>query len=306
MNIEHLKYFIALAERRNFSEAAKFCNISQPALSQAIQRIENTLNTNLVNRTKSPISLTEKGQVFYHKMKKLLFEYEQILNEVHENEVQETHLRIGIIPTLSTYLLPLFLGEFAKEHPNIHIHLEDLKTEDIISKIKKDELDAGLLATPIEVKSLEEEALFFEEFLVYHKTRQKKKFILPKDLDTNQLWILEEGHCLRNQILHLCELKRDFNQLKYKAGSIETLINLVDAYHGATIVPELATLKLSKARKEKLSSFKAPVPGREIGLVYHKFSVKKTSFQFLKDSIIKSIPKYMHSKKRAVHVLKID
>jgi len=163
--------------------------------------------------------------------------------------------------------------------------------------IYKDELDAGIVATPIENLKLHNHVMYYEEFMVYSSNDIDKDYILPSDIEVENLWLLEEGHCLRSQILNLCELKASNNgPISYNAGSIETLLNLVDGHGGITIVPELTVGQMTKARKKRLSLFKPPAPVREISLISHKFSHKKKQIEAIINTIDRMIPSYMKDK----------
>jgi LysR family hydrogen peroxide-inducible transcriptional activator len=169
-------------------------------------------------------------------------------------------------------------------------------TNDIIKKLKTGDLDVGLLATPLLETQLSEQPLFYEEFYAYVSADNKipaKKLLLPKEIDLNQLWLLEEGHCLRNQVFNLCELKKQDKKsdgLHYEAGSIETLVNLVDKSQGITIIPHLATLLLKQNQKDNLHQFADPKPVREISLVTINNFPRKKLLENLKSSILETIP----------------
>lgn len=205
-------------------------------------------------------------------------------------------LHLGIIPTLAPYLLPLFLRSFSQKFPAIKLFIKELVTPEIISKLKTGDLDIGLLATPLNETRLSEYPLFYEEFFVYASGNEKlprKRYLLPKELDPTHLWLLEEGHCLRNQVINLCELKRldaGSDRLHYEAGSIETLINLVDRNDGITIVPYLATLLLKPSQIRNLREFSNPKPSREISLVTARNFPRTKLLNHLKTEITASVP----------------
>ena len=168
---------------------------------------------------------------------------------------------MGIIPTVAPYLLPLFLNSFLKKYPLLKIKITELTTQQIIEKLRDHHLDVGILATPLNNEALKEQPLYYEQFVVYASRNEKlmkKKFLIPGDIDTNHLWLLEEGHCLRTQVLNLCELRKkglETSNLEYEAGSIETLKKMVDANTGITILPELALQKLSVKDKKFVTAF---------------------------------------------------
>jgi LysR family transcriptional regulator, hydrogen peroxide-inducible genes activator len=190
----------------------------------------------------------------------------------------------------------LFLKSFTNKYPNLKVHVKELFTEEITGLLKKDELDIGLLATPLNDKSISEEALFYEEFFMYASESEKlpeKKLYLPREIHLDHLWLLEEGHCLRSQVLNLCALKQSFNvrdNLHYEAGSIETLIHLVDRQEGITIVPRLAVYRLTSSQKKKIREFAEPKPVREISLIYLNDFPRKKLLTILRDEILKSLP----------------
>ncbi|MEO8446749.1 MAG: LysR substrate-binding domain-containing protein, partial [bacterium] len=219
-------------------------------------------------------------------------------------------LKIGIIPTLAPYLVPLFIREFILEYPRVKLVISEHTTVSIIRRLKSGQLDAGLLATPLNDTAIKEQVLFYEKYYLYVNKREKgfnKQYVLPEDIDINRLWLLEEGHCMRSQILNLCELKKRHEveeKLHYEAGSIETLKNLVEKNFGITIIPELATFDLNASQKNRLRYFKAPTPVREISIVTHREYVKDKLIAALKETILSVIPEEIKNAKK-VSVLKI-
>jgi LysR family hydrogen peroxide-inducible transcriptional activator len=214
-------------------------------------------------------------------------------------------LRIGIIPTLAPYLLPLFLSQFLKDYPLLKLKISELTTDEIVAKLNSQQLDAGILATPLKIPSIQEHPLFYEQFVVYASQNErkvmKKKYVLAEDIDVNRLWLLEEGHCLRSQVVNLCELKRKeslLQNLDYEAGSIETLRKMVDMNSGITILPELAIRDLSKQQLENIRYFKSPAPVREISIVTYRYFVKSHLIEALRKEILLAIPKGMLSQDR--------
>jgi LysR family transcriptional regulator, hydrogen peroxide-inducible genes activator len=205
-------------------------------------------------------------------------------------------LHLGVIPTLAPYLLPLFLKSFTEEFPGLKIFIKELVTDEIILRLKTGELDAGLLATPLNEDLIAEHPLFYEEFFAYASRNEKlsrKKYLLPKEIYLDHLWLLEEGHCLRTQVFNLCELKNKDTESKglhYQAGSIETLINLVDKNDGITIVPYLATLTLKPGQKKNLREFARPKPVREISIVTSKNFPRKKLLEHLREHILAVVP----------------
>ena len=306
MNLSQLEYIIAIDQHRHFGKAAKACFVTQPTLSMMVHKLEEELDTKIFDRSKKPIIPTATGTLIIEQARKVLMEAKRMPEIVKEQKnVVEGNLHIGIIPTLAPYLVPLFIKNFLKKFPNIQLKIGEYTTETIIDKLKKSEIDAGILVTPLHQNSIQEHPLFYEAFFVYTSKAFQKEYILPEDLNPNELWLLEEGHCFRSQILNLCELKERSNlQLQYEAGSLETLRQLVDSQEGITLLPELAVSYLSKAKQQKLMAFHPPAPVREVSLVTHRDYIKKTMISALIEEILKGIPASMQEDKRA-HLVEI-
>ena len=261
MTLVQLEYIVALDALKHFAKAAAQCHITQPSLSMQVQKLEEELGVQLFIRS-NPVATTETGQIIIEQAKKILSEARNMQQLVHqEKNIIAGTLKIGIIPTLAPYLLPQFIQAFIKQYPQVHISLHELTTEHIIKQLINGTLDAGILATPLNRSELKETVLFNEEFVAYVSRRDKlfaKKYLLPGDIDVHRMWLLEEGHCLRNQVMNLCALQKNSSIEKhfdYAAGSIETLKRFVDKNGGITLLPELATYDMTKARKEHAALF---------------------------------------------------
>jgi LysR family transcriptional regulator, hydrogen peroxide-inducible genes activator len=211
-------------------------------------------------------------------------------------------LRLGILPTIAPYLLPLFLKSFLEKYPGIRLKVTELTTEILVDRLKKNLLDAGLVVTPLNDLGIFEQPLFYEEFVVYvspAETVYKKRYVLAEDIDVRHLWLLEEGHCLRSQIMNLCELKskvQEDNNFHYEAGSIETLKKMVEMQNGITILPKLALQDLSPQQLKMVRRFKPPAPVREVSLVTHRSTVKKRILGALRREILLVVPQDMQHK----------
>ena len=218
------------------------------------------------------------------------------------------NLRIGIIPTLSPYLLPLFLVSFVEKNPNVKVNIEELLTEEIIYRLYNGQLDIGILITPLDNSNLIEVPLFYESFLGYvsssHQLSKKQK-IQPADLDMDGLWLLEKGHCFRSQALNICEkkLKKESSSIHFESGSLETLRRIVDSQYGYTLLPELATLGFNEEQMQKIKHFKPPVPVREVSLVIHCSYIKRNTIEVLKQEIQNSVPEDMLQQPEEVRVV---
>lgn len=297
MNLQQLEYIVAVDKHRHFARAADSSFVTQPTLSMMIQKLEDELGIKIFDRKKQPVMPTREGEEIILRAKQVLAEVAHLKEYAAELKGEVTgELHLGIIPTLAPYLLPLFLRPFSQQHPHLKIYIKEMVTNDIISKLKTGELDMGILATPLHEEQLKEHPLFYEEFFAYASKSEnlgKKKFLAPKEINLENLWLLEEGHCLRNQVFNLCELKKAENpsdNLHYEAGSIETLINLVDKYEGLTIVPHFAILNLSAAQKGNVREFAEPKPVREISLVVAESYPRRKLVQELQLAIKQVVP----------------
>ncbi|MEO6818639.1 MAG: hydrogen peroxide-inducible genes activator [Ginsengibacter sp.] len=300
MNLQQLEYIIALDKSRHFVKASEKCFVTQATLSMMIRKLEDELSVKIFDRSRQPVVPTETGKKIIAQAKIIIQEANRLSEIVKEDQGElNGELRIGIIPTLAPYLLPLFINSFMNKYPLVKLKISELTTEDIIEKLEKHDLDAGLLSTPLHNSSLTEQVLFYEEFVVYAPEKEKllkKKYVLVNDIDVNRLCLLEEGHCLRSQVFNLCELKnkeRELHQLDFATGSIETLKKIVEASQGITILPFLALKDLSAEQKESVRHFKSPAPVREIGLVTYRYFVKEKLIVRLKDEILENIPEEM-------------
>jgi LysR family hydrogen peroxide-inducible transcriptional activator len=300
MNLQQLEYIIAVDTHRHFVKAAENCFVTQATLSMMIKKLEGELGVQIFDRSKVPVIPTDIGREIIEQARIALKESKKIDEIVqHRRGLLTGHLRIGIIPTLAPYLLPLLLQQFLQEYPQVKLHISELNTATIIRQLEAQQLDAGILATPLNRPTLLEAPLFYEQFVVYAaegNNLTRKKYILPSDLDVNQLWLLEEGHCLRNQTLNLCELKKkesELHHLDYEAGSIETLRKMVKINQGITIIPELAMNDLPEDEKECIRFFKPPAPVREISIVTYRHFVKEKLIGALRNSILSQVPAAM-------------
>ncbi|NDC39834.1 MAG: hydrogen peroxide-inducible genes activator [Proteobacteria bacterium] len=221
--------------------------------------------------------------------------------------------RIGdLIPTIAPYLLPLFLGAFAERYPEVKLSIEEMTTENIIQALEQDRIDAGILATPLQIESLVEKPLYYEPFSLYVSDNHplaRLDLVNEERLDAKDLWLLSEGHCLRNQIVRVCSLRGKagiFPNVKFESGSLETVMYLVEQGHGYTLVPQLATRSLSKSRREHLKSFARPVPSREVSLVYRRTQYKQPILEALASQVQDALPADLpRERQKGIEVVKI-
>jgi LysR family hydrogen peroxide-inducible transcriptional activator len=297
MTITQLEYIVAVDTHRHFAKAAAQCFVTQPTLSMQIQKLEELLGSKIFDRSKQPVIPTEVGEEIIQQARIILNEVKKIDRLISDKAgILKGELRLGIIPTLAPYLLPLFLQPFLKKYPDVIIKVKEMTTDIIVEKLKSGRIDAGLLVTPLQENSIKEYPLFYEELVAYVSKKNsayKKTYVLPDDIDLKELWLLEEGHCFRSQIINLCELKKQTKEqsnFEYEAGSVETLRKMVELNNGVTILPELATLDFSARQLNMIRHFKAPAPVREVSLVTHRDFIKKKIIDALKQEIINILP----------------
>jgi len=304
MTLVQLEYVVAVDTYRSFVGAAEKCFVTQPTLSMQIQKLEEMLNVKLFDRSKQPVVPTEIGSQVIEQARVILQESHKI-KEIINSQQQEIvgEIRIGIIPTVAPYLLPQVIAAMMEKYPDLNLKIWEYTTEDIIHHLKTGILDCGILATPLADPAMTEMPLYYENFVTYISKNSrlfKKKTIDADDLDDENIWLLNEGHCMRSQVLNICRSTKDsrLQGLTYNTGSVETLIRMVDRNDGATLLPELALAELSVKQLAKVRSFKSPEPVREISLVTHKNFIKKRMLNALKEQILAVIPKQMKQRKK--------
>jgi len=280
MTITQLHYVLAIAEHKNFTKAAEKCFVTQPTLSTQIQKLEDELGILIFDRSKKPIELTEVGRKIVFQAKNIVNESDRIQDIVDQQKgFIGGEFKMGIIPTVMPTLLPMFLKTFIKKYPKVKLKIEELTTEDIITKIKDGHLDAAIVSTPLENESIKERVLFYEPFVGYipsnHRLSSKKK-IDVSDLEIDDMLLLEDGHCFRDGVINLCKTfkKQSDDTFQLESGSIETLIKLSNEGLGMTLLPYLHTLDLNEKLKENLHQFNEPTPAREVSIIYHKSELK--------------------------------
>ncbi len=309
MTLIQLEYIVALDTYRHFVLASEKCFVTQPTLSMQIQKLEDELGVKIFDRTKQPVIPTEIGARIIAQARILLREAAVIPQLIAEQKDTMTgEIRIGIIPTLAPYLLPPLFKNIREKYPQVNLVVREIITEEVVQELKNNRLDCGLVVTPLKDSSIKEDVLFYEELFVYVSKKNAlidKKYVLPTEIDPNELWLLEEGHCFRSQILNLCELRKHSElHFKYETGNIETLKRMVDKSDGITILPELAIMEFSPAQMKLVKRLKEPSPAREVSLVTHRDHIKTKLIKTLKEEILMLVPKQMQklNKKKVVEI----
>ena len=290
MTITQLKYVLAVAEHQNFTIASEHCFVTQPTLSMQIQKLEEALETKIFNRNKKPIQLTEIGKKIVEQAKIIVDESNRITDIVDQQKgFIGGDFKLGIIPTIMPTLLPIFLKSFIKKYPKINLKIEELTTEEIVKKLSDGHIDVAIAATPLENENIKERVLYYEPFIGFVPTEHRlnsSKNLDVENLNIDDILLLEDGHCFKDNILNLCSTfgtkKQNF---QLHSGSFNTLIKLSKEGLGMTLLPYLQTLDLNNEDKKFLKEFKAPAPAREVSIIYHKSHLKVHLIEALKNLI---------------------
>lgn len=308
ISLSQIKYVLSLDITRSFSDAADACFVTQSTLSTMIKKLEDQIELKIFDRKTKPLSLTPEGTILIKQFKILYHEYENLTDLIQTTkDVLSGTLKIGIIPTLAPFLLPLFLDDLVSKYPKVSFIIHEITTNEIIHLLKLREIDVGVLSIPIEDKSLDQKSLFKEDFLVYdtNKSDKKNKTYRVDDIDVSRLWLLEESHCLTNQIGKICHLKKKSNlkqNLEFKSGSILSLLQLVNMHNGLTLLPRLASMNKNIIEEKYLYRINDPRPAREIGFLYHPNFAKKGLLNIFEKEIMAAI-KPILSKLKQVEIV---
>lgn len=292
MNLPQLEYILALDRHRHFSKAAAACHVTQPTLSMMVQKLEEELEVKIFDRSKQPVVPTPVGEAVIEQARKILLEVSRLHDLLRQQKSLLTgELRVGIIPTLAPYLVHRFINRFLEKYPGVHLKVSEHVTSSVVKRLKKNQLDVGILVGPLHDAAIRETPLFYEPLLVYSSHTYEKHYLAPEDLAPEELLLLEEGHCLRSQIMNLCELRRRADsRLQYQSGSLETLIRLVGMGQGVTILPAMAVETLSTEQRQHIFPFRSPAPVREVSLATHRDYLKNDLIEALKNEILGGVP----------------
>ncbi len=295
MTLQQLEYIIALDKTRHFVRAAEMCGVTQPTLSAMIQKLEDELDCRIFDRSSHPIVPTEVGAMILQQAQVVLFN----MNQLKENVLTQKgavagSLSLGIIPTVAPYLLPQLIALFRRDYADISLKITEMRTETIIEKLQSAEIDMAILSTPLDDPKILEVPLYYEKFVAYISPNEPlylQDEVSTNDMPLDHLWVLEEGHCLRNQVFNFC--KNKIHSAIYEAGSIDTLVKIVDQNGGYTVIPELHIDLLSDAQKQHLRKIVRPEATREIALVIRHDYVREGLMNAVANSIKQIIPQHM-------------
>jgi LysR family hydrogen peroxide-inducible transcriptional activator len=314
MTITQLEYVVAVATYKSFVAAAEKCFVTQPTLSMQIQKLEEELGIKIFDRNKHPIAVSEMGVMIVEQARIALAECERIHELINgQQKILSGAFKFAAIPTVAPNILPGLLDSYSKHYPDMRLNVKEMETNQILSALRNNEIHAALVSTPLEENDIKEYPLFYEPFVGYfHKGEAalSKRMILPEDISLERIWMLNEGHCMRNQIINLCaEHIQKFQAdrpYRYESSNVETLRRMVEKNGGMTVLPELATLEFTEDQIENIRYFQDPEPVREISLVTNSHFVRMSVLQSLMDEILKLVPEKMRVQKKNRKVLRIQ
>ncbi|GAB4320123.1 MAG: LysR substrate-binding domain-containing protein [Candidatus Sumerlaeia bacterium] len=295
ISLRQLQFLVALAEHGHFGRAARACHVTQPALSEQIRRLEDALGVTLVDRSRRGAALTEIGRLTADRARVILRQTADLVEAAHHSrEMFALPIRLGVIPTVAPYYLPGILPRLRREHPRLQLFLREDLTARLLDQLHEGRLDLALLALPVRDEGLQIEELMSEDFVFVAPpgTRwNRRKRISTDDLAGQDILLLEEGHCLRDQALEICGPAQAVEQQQFRAASLGTLVQMVANGLGATLLPQMA-LGVEVRRSDRLIvlPFRPPVPKRRIGLVWRRGAPRLRELQVLLDFFRRHTP----------------
>ena len=302
MTLLQLTYILELSHYQSFSLTAKKLNISQPALSLQVSKLEEELGLQIFKRSPTKVVLTTEGELFVSKARELIQLSEHLKDLPFELQKRpEGQLKIGVIPTLAPYWIPYFIGDFSKQYPRIELTVLELKTDEIITEIKNGQMDAGFISTPVQALGMKFRKLFYEQFYLYVSEKHElfsQESIDLDNVDLKEMWYLQEGNCFQNQIDSVCIYAKDPGELQnviYLSNSIESLCRMVEWSGGITFIPEMATLSVEASKEEMIKEIAGNPPVREISMVTSKFSKSEWLIDLFLEKAMEVIPSRMKS-----------
>lgn len=298
ITLTQLEYILAVGRHKSFSLAAKACHVTQPTLSMQVRKLEDDLEVMLFDRSSHPVEPTVIGRKVLEQSALVISQAQRLRALIHEErETVQGQLRLAVIPTLAPYALPLFLQRFCASYPQVLVRVDEMKTDDIIARLRAGELDVGLLATPLHAPLIEEHPVFQEPFYIYASRGSPLcaiDEISDSDLKGENVLLLTEGHCLRTQVARVCGLRKGRRRstatpFEFEGGSLETLCRLVEQGLGCTVIPHLARLHDTR-RGGRVIPFRQPQPSRQVSLCVHASFARRGLLEALRQTIVRSLP----------------
>ncbi|EET49852.1 LysR substrate-binding domain-containing protein [Thalassobium sp. R2A62] len=272
LTLKHFRYFEALAQHAHFGHAAEACSISQPALSMQIKELEEKLGTPLFERSPRQVRLTAFGEIFAQRARDILRSVDELEEMARASETGLTgRLRIGVIPTIAPYLLPRIIRSLTEANPELDLHVRETLTPKLIQELGDGRIDTAIVALPVSEPAFAEEPLFSEDFVLI-RSAQDATAPIPNidELREMRLLLLEEGHCFRDQALSFCNLQTARPWQGLDGSSLSTLVQMVGAGIGVTLLPEMAIGVETRSADVSVTRFKVPKPSRQIGMIWRK------------------------------------
>ncbi len=294
MTIIQLEYLLAVANCGSFSQAAEHCFVTQPSLSMQVKSLEEELGVVLLDRSKKPVVPTEAGEVVLEQVRETLRSFNYIREAVHELKGEAAaKLRLGVIPTIAPYLMHRFMPTFVKEYPKVELEISEMKTADIVEALKRDQLDAALVAGGTCGEGIQEHDLFNDRFWLYVSPENplfERSNVRIEDIDLKDLVILSAGNCMRDQIIELCQAKRQMpSHFSFESGSLETLMRIVDCTQALTSIPEMAIDFIPENRRDRVKQLAKGATSRKISVAVRRTYVKGSIFKALHETLLKCV-----------------
>lgn len=298
MTLQQFEYIVALHKLKHFAKAAEYCGVTQPTLSSMVQKLEEELGVKIFNRSTQPVETTPVGRLIVEQARHTLLCARGVQQTVDEQRQSISGtFRLAVLPTIAPYLIPRFFPQMMQTYPELDMRVVELQTAQIVRALQRSEIDAAIVARHKDLVRFDAVTLFYEKYFAYVAQGEKTydlNQIRPADLNGAYLWLLEEGHCFRDQLVSFCRLQAARRSKRaYSLGSIETFMRIVESGKGVTFIPELATLQLMPAQRPLVRPFALPVPSREIQLVYSSHFIRRTLLQAVTDEIRRGVPQEM-------------
>jgi LysR family hydrogen peroxide-inducible transcriptional activator len=299
VNIQQLEYILAVDQFKSFSKAADYCHVTQATLSAMVKKLEEQLDIVIFDRKANPIATTENGREVLVQAQQVVAHANALLSSSKAiNQKIEGKVKLGIIPTIASSVLPLIMKPLVEKYPLLHLEIHEVTTNQMIKDLREGKLDVGILSTPIASTDLETQILYVEDLRLYGYLSGGKQQISQSALSQQRIFLLQEGHCLRDQIIQLCDLKKHKSlpaNLSVESNTFDTLLNLVDTFQGVTLLPSLYVRQLSEGRREHLLHIIDGSLQREVSICYYRPYAKWNIINRLADEISVEVNKQLNA-----------
>ncbi len=298
MNIQQLEYILAVDQLKSFSKAADYCHVTQATLSAMVKKLEEQLDIVIFDRKANPIATTENGREVLLQAQQVVAHANALLSSSKAiNQKMEGKVKLGIIPTIASSILPIILKHLVEKYPALSLEIYEVTTNQLKKDLREGKLDLGILSTPIASVDLETKLIYVEDLFLYGHMPAKEKFVRKSELAKQRIFLLQEGHCLRDQVIQLCELKKQKAlpaNLSVESNTFETLLNLVDTFQGMTVLPALYVSQLGEKRKENMLELVDGKLSREVSICYYRPYAKWNIINRLAEEITSEVNKQLN------------